>query len=84
MRTDDDPDLREALTTARNNSYMRLRTALVMSEHGDKVHLVEGCHGLRHANKSRLKKLQVCYYCDGNFPLSYRPIGGQIPEAVRG
>ena len=81
MRPEDDPDLREALAMARNGDYRRLRTPFVMSEHGDRVHVVENCHGLRHANRARLKRLQLCYYCDGHFPLSYRVTEGRvIPE----
>ena len=80
-RYEDDPDLRAALTTARNGQFQRLRTAFVMSEHGDRVHLVEGCHGLRNSNKAKLKRLQLCYYCDGHFPLSYKITNNQvIPE----
>ena len=78
---DDDPDLRAALDTAREGGFQRLRTPFVMSEHGDRLHLEADCHGLRHANKSRLKKAQVCYYCDGHFPLSYKVLQGRtIPE----
>ena len=81
MRPEDDPDLREALAMARNGDYRRLRTPVVMSEHGERVHVVENCHGLRHANRARLKRLQLCYYCDGHFPLSYRVTEGRvIPE----
>ena len=72
---DEDPDLRAALETA--HGFQRLRTPFVMSEHGDRIHLVADCHGLRHANKSKLKKMQVCYYCDGHFPLSYKSGPGQ-------
>ena len=80
-RVEIDPDLRAALNTARNGQFQRLRTPLVMSEHGDRVHLVEGCHGLRPANKNKLKRLQICYYCDGHFPLSYKITNNQvIPE----
>eukprot|EP00439_Symbiodinium_sp_Y106_P027774 s2669_g3.t1 len=80
-RAEDDPDLRAALNTARNGQFQRLRTPLVMSEHGDRVHMVEGCHGLRHANKAKLRRLQICYYCDGHFPLSYKITNNQvIPE----
>ena len=78
---EDDPDLRAALDNAREGGFQRLRTSFVMSEHGDRLHLVADCHGLRHANKSRLRKMQVCYYCDGNFPLSYKVLQGRtIPE----
>ena len=81
MRHEDDPDLREAMMMARNGDYRRLRTSFVMSEHGDRVHVVENCHGLRHANRARLKRLQLCYYCDGHYPLSYRVTEGRvIPE----
>ena len=77
---EDDPDLRAALDTARDGGYQRLRTPFMMSEHGDRLHLVADCHGLRHAN-TRLKKMQVCYYCDGHFPLSYKVVQGRvIPE----
>ena len=78
---EDDPDLRAALDTAREGGFQRLRTPFVMSEHGDRLHLEADCHGLRHANKSRLKKVQVCYYCDGHFPLSYKVLQGRtIPD----
>ena len=78
---EDDPDLRAALDTAKEGGFQRLRTPFVMSEHGDRLHLEADCHGLRHANKSRLKKVQVCYYCDGHFPLSYKVLQGRtIPE----
>ncbi|CAE7391023.1 unnamed protein product [Symbiodinium necroappetens] len=78
---EDDPDLRAALDNAREGGFQRLRTSFVMSEHGDRLHLVADCHGLRHANKSRLRKMQVCYYCDGHFPLSYKVLQGRtIPE----
>ena len=80
-RREDDPDLRAALTMARNGQFQRLRSPFLMSEHGDRVHLVEDCHGLRHANKGKLKRLQLCYYCDGHFPLSYKITNNQvIPE----
>ena len=81
LRHEDDPDLREAMMMARNGDYRRLRTAFVMSEHGDRLHLVEGCHGLRHANRAQLRRLQLCYFCDGHYPLSYRVTEGRtIPE----
>ena len=80
-RVEDDPDLRAALTTARNGDFQRLRTNFVMSEHGDRLHVVPDCHGLRHANKLKLKRLQMCHYCDGRYPLSYRVLEGRvIPE----
>ena len=78
---EDDPDLRTALSTARNGDFQRLRTNFVMSEHGDRLHVVQDCHGLRHANKLKLRKLQVCHYCDSRYPLSYRVLEGRvIPE----
>ena len=78
---EDDPDLRAALTTARIGDFQRLRTSFVMSEYGDKLHVVSDCHGLRHANKLKLRKLQVCHYCDSKYPLSYRALEGRmIPE----
>ncbi|OLP98838.1 Retrovirus-related Pol polyprotein from transposon TNT 1-94 [Symbiodinium microadriaticum] len=81
IRVDDDPDLQAALSTARANDYRRLRTNFVMSEYGDRLHVVSDCHGLRHANKSKLKKIQMCHYCDSHFPLSYRITEGRvIPE----
>ncbi|CAE7215856.1 GIP [Symbiodinium sp. CCMP2592] len=80
-RAVDDPDLRAALESAQNGQYRRLRRSFVMSEHGDRLHTVADCHGLRHANKTRLKQMQVCYYCDGNFPLYYKVTHGQVlPE----
>ncbi|CAE7404103.1 GIP [Symbiodinium sp. CCMP2592] len=80
-RAEDDPDLRAALEQAQNGQYRRLRKSFVMSEHGDRLHAVPNCHGLRHANKTRLKQMQVCYYCDGNFPLYYKVTRGQVlPE----
>ena len=81
VRQEEDPDLREAMIAARNGDFRRLRTSFVMSEHGDRLHLVEGCYGLRHANRAKLRRLQLCYYCDGHFPLSYRVTEGRIiPE----
>ncbi|CAE7496302.1 PIP5K4 [Symbiodinium sp. CCMP2592] len=80
-RAEDDPDLRATLEHAQNGQYRRLRKSFVMSEHGDRLHAVPNCHGLRHANKSKLKQMQVCYYCDGNFPLYYKVTHGQVlPE----
>ncbi|CAE7422676.1 GIP [Symbiodinium sp. CCMP2456] len=72
MRVDDDPDLRAALTSARNGDFIRHRGGFIMSEYGDKLHFAEGCHGLRHANKSKLKRVQVCHYCDVKFPHFYK------------
>ena len=52
-----------------------------MSEYGDRLHVIPDCHGLRHANKNKLKKIQICHYCDGHYPLSYRVVEGRvIPE----
>ena len=78
---DDDPDLRAAITTARIGDFQRLRTSFVMSEYGDRLHVVADCHGLRHANKLKLRRLQICHYCDSKYPLSYRALEGRmIPE----
>ena len=77
-RMEEDPDLRTALSTARNGDFQRLRTNFVMSEHGDRLHVVPDCHGLRHATKLKLKKLQVCHYCDSRYPLSYRVLEGRV------
>ena len=80
-RVEHDPDLQAALSTARANDYRRLRTNFVMSEYGDRLHVIPDCHGLRHANKNKLKKIQICHYCDGHYPLSYRVVEGRvIPE----
>ena len=82
VRVEHDPDLQAALSVARANDYRRLRTNFVMSEYGDRLHVVSDCHGLRHANKNKLKKIQIiCHYCDGHYPLSYRVVEGRvIPE----
>ncbi|CAE7553512.1 GIP [Symbiodinium sp. CCMP2592] len=58
-RVNDDPDLRAALESAQNGQYRRLRKNFVMSEHGDRLHAVPDCHGLRHANKAKLKQMQA-------------------------
>ena len=81
VRVENDPDLQAAMSVARNNDYRRLRTNFVMSEYGDRLHVIPDCHGLRHANKNKLKKIQICHYCDGHYPLSYRVVEGRvIPE----
>ena len=78
---EDDQDLRAAITTARIGDFQRLRTSFVMSEYGDRLHVVADCHGLRHANKLKLRRLQICHYCDSKYPLSYRALEGRmIPE----
>ena len=70
----DDQDLREALERApprRERNLVRFDQEFYMSEHGDRIHLTTNCHGLRHANQARMKRLRLCHYCDQRHPLHW-------------
>ncbi|CAE6970309.1 inlI [Symbiodinium natans] len=73
------PDGEEGVTVARaareRMDFRCLQTPFVMSEHGDRIHVREECHGLRHANKAKLRKIKYCSCCAESYPLYYRPSG---------
>ena len=82
IRYEEDPDLREALERAPQRwerNFVRFDQEFYMSEHGDRVHVTNHCHGLRHANQARMKRLRLCHYCDQRRPLHWEgapPQGG--------
>ena len=72
-RQHDDQDLREVFEgrDRRQRNLVRFDQEFYMSEHGDRIHLSTNCHGLRHANQARMKRLRLCHYCDQRHPLHW-------------
>ena len=71
---DNDQDLREALQRApprRERDLVRFDQEFYMSEHGDRLHVTNNCHGLRYANQARMKRLRMCHYCEQRHPLHW-------------
>ena len=68
----------------RQYDFHILQTPLIMSKKGDKLHLREGCFGLRNANRHRLRRLEVCSCCLEQYPLYYRlPFNDQPLERTQ-